>query len=190
MNSIKLLFKNNIEILLYNHVNVSVTIMLQQAALTSCFVKQQPSNCCCKLLTVAVMTWRRQQLLYTAQLSLLYLLFMLLVLVNYTHMTCLYAGPDITKSIHRHQRCKRHTGKSTMHVHRIASQLHLEKPRVKFYLPPFAVGNHDKHFSPSPSSSFYYAWPIKNVIISGRFRCDGVSRRYDDSLRRRVVRAS
>ena len=68
-----------------------VTIMLQQAALLS-------SN----LLTAAASPWMlqpwlgaRQQLLYTAQLSLLYLLFMLLVLVNYTHMTCLYAGPDI-----------------------------------------------------------------------------------------------
>ena len=46
-------------------------------------------------------------------------------------MTCFYAGPDIIKSIHRHQRCKRHIWKFTMH--RIASQLHPEKSRVKFF---------------------------------------------------------
>ena len=102
---------------------------------------------------------------------------MLLVLVYYIHMTCLYVGPDITKSIHRHQRCKRHIGKPTMHVHRIASQLHSKKPRVKFYLPPFTRSEITiSAFSLSLlSSSFYYAWPVKNVMISGKFRCGGVS---------------
>ena len=41
---------------------------------------------------------------------------MLLVLVNYTHMTCFYADPNIIKSIHDHQRYKRHTEKFTVHL--------------------------------------------------------------------------
>ena len=58
-------------------------------AATSCFAKQLAPDCCSKLLCQATFPWLlqswlgvRQQLLYTAQLSLLYLFFMLLVLVN------------------------------------------------------------------------------------------------------------
>ena len=91
--------------------NKNVTIMLQQAALlnsfsltaaASCFVKQLFFDCCSYDLTL-------NSNFYILSSFLLYLLFMLLVLVNYTHMTCLYADLDIIKSIHRHQRCKRHT---------------------------------------------------------------------------------
>ena len=109
-----------------------VTIMLQQAVLlnnfllivaASCFVKQLSLNCCSNDLAL-------NNNIYILLSFLLYLFFMLLVLVNYIHMTCFYAGPDIIKSIHRHQRCKRHIGKFTMHVHRIASQLHLPRSHV------------------------------------------------------------
>ena len=36
-----------------------VTVMLQQAALASCFAKQQSPGCCCKPLTAAAMAWRQ-----------------------------------------------------------------------------------------------------------------------------------
>ena len=75
----------------------------------ACLARQLASECCSNGLASG-------SSFYILSSFRLYLLFMLLVLVNYTHMTCLYAGPDITKSIHRHQRCKRHTEKPTMHV--------------------------------------------------------------------------
>ena len=124
-------------------------------AAASCFVKQLSPDCCSHGLALG-------SSFYILGSFLLYLLFMLLVLVYYTHMTCFYAGSDITKSIHRHQRCKRHTWKFTMH--RIASQLHPEKSRVKFFTCPRLPR------SEITISAFHPLSPFLFSIMHGRSR--------------------